>query len=70
MTTETTRVHAEVLLARTLVATSFTVVAAITHGLEPELLTLTRFVLATLLFAPYVIWRYGMALPSIQSLVR
>jgi|APSaa5957512535_1039671.scaffolds.fasta_scaffold65138_2 drug/metabolite transporter (DMT)-like permease len=62
------RVHAQVLGARMLVATSFPVGAAITHGLAPELLTLLRFALATLVFAPYVIWRHGFAIPSAKSL--
>ncbi len=62
------RVHAQVLLSRVLVATSFTVGAAITHGLEPELLTLLRFALATALFAPYVAWRHGLHLPKPKAL--
>ncbi len=66
--TSLARVHLQVLLGRCLVATSFTVGAAITHGLEPELLTLLRFALATLLFAPYIVWRHGLALPSPRAL--
>ncbi|MDP6564394.1 MAG: DMT family transporter [Alphaproteobacteria bacterium] len=62
------RVHAQVLSGRVLVATSFPVGAAITHGLEPELLTLLRFALATLLFAPYIAWRHGLALPAARTL--
>ena len=62
------RLHTQVLLGRALVATSFPVGAAITHGMEPELLTLLRFALATLLFAPYVAWRHGLALPSVKVL--
>lgn len=62
------RVHAQVLLGRALVATSFPVGAAIAHGLEPERLTLLRFALATLLFAPYVAWRHGIAIPSARAL--
>jgi drug/metabolite transporter (DMT)-like permease len=62
------RVHAQVLLGRALVATSFPVGAAITHGLEPELLTLLRFALATALFAPYIAWRHGLTLPSAKAL--
>ena len=63
-----TRVHLQLLLGRALVATSFPIGAAITHGLEPELLMLFRFALATLLFAPYIVWRHGLALPSLKSL--
>ncbi len=62
------RVHAQVLLGRALVATSFPVGAAIAHGLAPERLTLLRFALATLLFAPYVAWRHGLAIPSPRAL--
>lgn len=63
------RVHAQVLLSRALVATSFPVVAAITHGLEPELQVLVRFALAALLFAPYLVLRHGFALPGLRSLI-
>jgi drug/metabolite transporter (DMT)-like permease len=66
----TARVHAQVLLSRVLIATSFTVGAAITHGLEPALLLLLRFALAMLLFAPFVYWRYGLALPSAPAFLR
>lgn len=62
------RVHLQLLLGRGLVATSFPVGAAITHGLEPELLTLLRFALATMIFAPYVAWRHGLAIPSARAL--
>ena len=58
------RVHAQLLLARSLVATSFIVGALITHGLAPERLTLVRFALATLVFAPYIVWRHGWSIPS------
>ncbi len=63
----TPRVHAQLLLARSLVATSFIVGAMITHGLAPERLTLVRFAVATLLFAPYVVWRHGWVLPSARQ---
>ncbi|MDP6705275.1 MAG: DMT family transporter [Alphaproteobacteria bacterium] len=62
------RVHAQVILGRCLVATSFTVGAAITHGLEPEMLTLLRFALASLLFLPFVAWRHGLRLPTPKAL--
>ena len=41
------------LVATILVATSFVVGAAITRGLDPAVLTLIRFLLASLLLAPY-----------------
>jgi drug/metabolite transporter (DMT)-like permease len=61
------RVHAQVLLSRALIATSFTIGVAITHGLEPLLLTLLRFALASVLFAPYVFWRHKVAWPSLRA---
>ncbi len=63
------RVHGQMLVSRMLVATAFPIGAAITHGLEPELLTLVRFALASALFAPFVILRHGLALPPLRSLV-
>lgn len=62
------RVHGQMILARALIAVSFSVGVAITHGLEPELLILARFALATLLFAPYVMWRHGLVLPTPRAL--
>ncbi len=58
------RIHAQMFLSRGLVATSFPVGAAITHGLDPAMLTLLRFALASLLFAPFVVFRRGFALPT------
>ena len=63
-----TRVHVQVLLGRILVATSFPVGAAITHGRAPELLTMSRFALATLLFAPYIAWHHGFTIPPARTL--
>lgn len=49
-----------------LVSTSFTVGRAITAELDPALLTLIRFSLAALLFAPFVYLRHGLrASPSL-----
>ncbi len=62
------RVHGQMLVSRMLVAAAFPIGAAITHGLEPEQLTLVRFVLASALFAPYVILRHGLVLPPLRSL--
>ena len=61
-------VHVLMLLASVLVASSFTVGAAITHGLPPEILTLVRFLLATFFFTPLVVWRYGLVLPGGRQL--
>ncbi|MBT5192646.1 MAG: DMT family transporter [Rhodospirillaceae bacterium] len=49
-------------------ATSFPVGAAITYGLEPEIMMFLRFALATLLFAPYVAWRHGLVWPAAKTL--
>jgi drug/metabolite transporter (DMT)-like permease len=62
------RVHAQMLLARGLIAISFPVGAAITHGLEPAMLTLLRFALAALLFAPFLFFRHGIVLPTLKAL--
>lgn len=66
--TSVARVHAQMFLSRGLVATSFPVGAAITHGLDPALLTLLRFALASLLFAPFVFFRHGLSLPTAKAL--
>jgi len=63
-------IHGCMLLAATLVATSFIVGKAITPFLDPAVLTLLRFLLAALLFAPYVGHRYGLSLPGWSGLVR
>lgn len=51
-------VHLLMLVAATLVSTSFIVGAAITAELDPAVLTLVRFALAAALFAPWVHWRF------------
>jgi drug/metabolite transporter (DMT)-like permease len=63
-------VHGCMVLSATLVATSFIVGKAITPFLDPAVLTLIRFFLASLLFAPYVGYRYGRHLPDWSSLAR
>ncbi|MHA1566787.1 MAG: DMT family transporter [Alphaproteobacteria bacterium] len=64
------RGHLLMMLATVLVATSFPVGAAITHGLDSLVLTLLRFSLAAVLFAPIVVWRYGLVIPSWRDLAR
>ena len=56
------------LLAAILVSSSFTVGKAITHGLDPAVLTLVRYLLATLLFAPILIVKKIFFLPSARQL--
>ncbi|MEA3469517.1 MAG: DMT family transporter [Thermodesulfobacteriota bacterium] len=53
------KVHLLMLLCAVLVAGSFPIVAAISHELDPVLLTLLRFLLASFLFAPLIWFRYG-----------
>jgi drug/metabolite transporter (DMT)-like permease len=60
--------HAQLWVSRVLIATSFPVGAAITHGLDPAVLTLVRFALAAALFAPIVGFRYGLKIPDAKSL--
>jgi drug/metabolite transporter (DMT)-like permease len=64
------RGHLLMMLATVLIATSFPVGAAITHGLDTLVLTFLRFTLAAVLFAPIVIWRYGLTLPRWRDLAR
>jgi drug/metabolite transporter (DMT)-like permease len=52
-------IHLLMFIAAVLVSTSFTVGAAITEALDPALLTLVRFSLAAVLFAPWVYFKYG-----------
>jgi drug/metabolite transporter (DMT)-like permease len=63
-------VHGCMLIAALLVSTSFTVGKAITPFMDPAVLTLMRFLLATLLFAPYVAYKFGIVFPSFFSLLR
>jgi drug/metabolite transporter (DMT)-like permease len=62
--------HLLMLVAAALVSTSFTVGKAIAAGLDPLLLTLVRFVLASLLFLPLVVRQNGLAKPSLRDLGR
>ncbi|MCI5218780.1 MAG: DMT family transporter [Candidatus Electrothrix sp. LOE2] len=61
-------VHAMMLLCAGLVSTSFTVSKAIADGMDPAVLTLLRFVIAVLLFLPYIRWKYGLHLPEKKRL--
>lgn len=63
-------IHGCMLISATLVATSFIVGKAITPFLDPIVLTLIRFSVAALLFAPYVRHRYGLFLPKLSAIVR
>ena len=63
-------IHGCMLLSAFLVSTSFTVGKAITPFMDPVILTLIRFMLATLLFAPYVRYRFGLVYPGPAALLR
>jgi drug/metabolite transporter (DMT)-like permease len=62
-------VHALMLLTIILVAGSFPVAGLITNALAPELMMFVRFMLAALLFAPYVFIKNGWQLPPIKRLL-
>jgi drug/metabolite transporter (DMT)-like permease len=63
-------IHGLMLVAATLVSTSFIVGKAITHALDPAVLILVRFLLAVLLFFPYIKAHYGLARPGGRDLAR
>jgi len=58
------------LIAAGLGSTSFTVGKAIADTIDPVILTLIRFCLATLFFYPYVRKKHGLKRPSLSSLGR
>jgi len=60
--------HSLMLLAAILVSSSFTVGKAITHGLDPAVLLLLRFTLATLLLGILLGVRQGLTLPPLRQL--
>jgi drug/metabolite transporter (DMT)-like permease len=61
-------VHCLMLLASIIVSSSFTVGEAITHGLEPSVLLLVRYVVAVLCLAPVLMINNGFSLPSARRL--
>jgi len=61
-------VHCLMLLASIIVSSSFTVGEAITHGLEPSVLLLVRYVVAVLCLAPILLVNHGFSLPSARQL--
>lgn len=62
-------VHCLMLLAALIVSSSFTVGKAITLGLEPAVLLLVRYGVATLCLAPVVIMHHGFSLPTARRLL-
>ncbi|WP_421864988.1 DMT family transporter [Motiliproteus sp.] len=63
-------VHGLMLLMVVLVASSFPVGASITDGMPPEVMMLIRFVLAAILFLPYVLLKHGRRLPNRGKLLQ
>lgn len=63
-------VHAMMLLAAALGSTSFTVGKAIATGMDPAILTLIRFMVAALLFLPFLCCQCGLKLPTGRTLLR
>jgi drug/metabolite transporter (DMT)-like permease len=63
-------VHGAMLLSAFLVSTSFTVGKAITATMDPVVLTMFRFLLATILFTPLVHHAYGLTFPGWRALGR
>jgi drug/metabolite transporter (DMT)-like permease len=61
-------VHCLMLLASIIVSSSFAVGAAITHGLEPSVLLLVRYMVAVLCLAPILVLNHGFSLPSARKL--
>lgn len=57
-------IHGLMLINTLLIASSFPVGATITHALPPAVMMSIRFMLAALLFAPYVLIRNGLRFPS------
>ena len=67
---EIRRANAAMLLYAILVSTSFPVGAAITHGLDPVVLTMLRFCMATLVLAIFLGLRGELTLPGPGALLR
>ncbi len=62
-------VHGLMLFTMTLIAFSFPVGAAITHAMPPEVMMFIRFLMASILFAPYVFIKNGFQIPPFKSLL-
>ncbi len=63
------KIHLLMLLCAALVSGSFPVGAAISHDLDPAVLTLIRFALASVLLAPLIWYRYTLKI-SLKSFAR
>lgn len=63
-------VHSLMVVSIVLAASSFPIGAMITHALPPEVMMFFRFLLASVLFAPYVIVKHGLKMPPLKTMVR
>ena len=63
-------VHIWMMLAIILAASSFPIGALITNELPPSVLMFFRFLLASLLFLPFVVRKHGFYLPAFNALLR
>lgn len=63
-------IHALMLLAMLLIASSFNVGASIAESVPPSVLMLLRFSLAAVLFAPFVFLKYGFKVPGFGNMRR
>jgi len=61
-------VHCLMLMAAVIVSSSFTVGEAITHGLEPAVLLLVRYMVAVICLAPVLVLNHGFSLPTFRQL--
>ena len=61
-------VHCLMLFSSVIVSSSFTVGEAITHGLEPSVLLLVRYVVAVLCLAPVLLYNHGLSMPTGRQL--
>ena len=62
-------VHALMLFIMVLIAGSFPVAGFITNALSPELMMFIRFLLAALLFSPFVFIKHGWHIPPLEQLL-
>jgi len=61
-------VHCLMLVAALIVSSSFTVGKAITHGLEPSVLLLVRYLVAVVCLGPIVVVNHGFSLPPLRRI--
>ncbi len=69
MTEPKINAHGLMLLTIILAASSFPIGAAITNELPPAVMMFVRFLLAAILFAPYVFIKNGLAFPSFKKII-